>query len=168
MVCVAPPPDAHASGRVGAEVFPRTPQGRDAGDCFGVEVPLDAPVRRLAGDAADVCRQKLLVQKFHCRPVHELGRLALSPLPCCTGFLGGGGRAGQSEVVCHDCVLPYRVTQRLATRPSRQSKRQRRQLPEKRLNRSMLPLDASMQSRVRLMHFSGVRLGRLLSGLLYT
>jgi hypothetical protein len=76
VVCVIAPPDAHAGGRVKAQVLPGTPQGRNAGDRFGVEVPLDAPLRGLSGDAADVCRQQLLVKEL-------FGRAVCEPVPCC-------------------------------------------------------------------------------------
>ena len=72
VVCVIPPPDAHAGCRVEAQVLPGTPQGGHAGDGFGVEVPLDAPLCGLPGDAADVGGQQLLVKELFGRAVEEL------------------------------------------------------------------------------------------------
>jgi hypothetical protein len=57
-------------------VLPGTPQGGDAGDGFGVEVPLDAPLRGLAGDAADVCRHQPFVKEL-------FGRAVDVPVPGC-------------------------------------------------------------------------------------
>ena len=54
VVCVVFEPDAHAGGSVESEVFPGPPQCFHAGERFGVEVPLDAPLGGAAVDVADV------------------------------------------------------------------------------------------------------------------
>ena len=91
VVCVVAPPDTHSGGRIEAQVLPGTSQGLDAGDGFRVEVPLDAPLRGLAGDAADVGRQQLLVQELFGRAVDELRCLLRGAV-----FAGAGVGAGVS------------------------------------------------------------------------
>jgi hypothetical protein len=43
VVCVVFEPDADAGGAVEPEVFPCPPQSLYTGDCFRVEIPLEAP-----------------------------------------------------------------------------------------------------------------------------
>ena len=66
VVGVVASPDTHSCGSVQSEVFPGPPQRFYSRDCFGVEVPLDAPPGGAAVDVADVGGQQLFVQEFFC------------------------------------------------------------------------------------------------------